>query len=122
MLLDKNFLYRLKSLRNCKIWNYYRDYFPISLVKTADLPAEKNYLFCIYPHGVASAAALLNFQSNANRFDELYPGIETHLAVLNANFRIPFSKDLWLSVGNYVGRLEYRTASRCTTFVCIFVI
>lgn len=90
---------RFNWLRNWRIWNYYRDYFPIKLVKTADLAADKNYLFCVYPHGVASAASLLNFQSNATNFDELYPGIDPYLVVLNANYRVPFTKDIWLALG-----------------------
>ncbi|XKL69076.1 hypothetical protein PGB90_006845 [Kerria lacca] len=87
------------ALRNNKIWHYYRDYFPIKLIKTTDLPADKNYIFCVYPHGVVSAATFLNFQSNANKFDELFPGIDPYIVTLNANFRIPFTRDLFLAFG-----------------------
>ncbi|XP_065213887.1 2-acylglycerol O-acyltransferase 2-like [Planococcus citri] len=103
IFLDRNTPLRggrkLKWLRNSRIWNYYRDYFPVRLVKTADLAADKNYVFCVYPHGVASVASLLNFQSNATHFDDLYPGIDPYLVVLNVNYRIPFTKDIWLALG-----------------------
>lgn len=88
-----------KAFRNYKIWKYFRDYFPITLVKTEDLPPDKNYMFCVYPHGIASSASFLNFMSNANGFDDLYPGIEPFLVILNANFRIPYSRDFFLAIG-----------------------
>ncbi|KAM7249525.1 hypothetical protein ACFE04_008290 [Oxalis oulophora] len=87
------------AVRNLSIWAYYRDYFPIGLVKTAELPANKNYIFCVYPHGIISAASFLNFQSNVNNFDQLYPGIDPHFVVLNANFRVPIAKDIYLACG-----------------------
>lgn len=69
-------------------------------MKTAELAADKNYIFCVYPHGIVSAAAFLNFQSNANNFDQLFPGIDPHIVVLNANFRVPVAKDIFLACGN----------------------
>lgn len=91
--------FRWYAFRNLTIWAYYRDYFPIELVKTAELPANKNYIFCAYPHGIISAATFLNFQSNANNFDKLFPGIDPHIVVLNANFRVPIAKDIYLACG-----------------------
>lgn len=101
--------FRLYGLRNWAIWRYYRDYFPVGLVKTAELPADKNYIFCVYPHGILSAASFLNFQSNATNFDELFPGIDTHIAVLNANFRVPIARDFFLAAGWY---LSYRLPTK----------
>lgn len=31
---------------------HYRDYFPVELVKTAELPATKNYILASFPHGI----------------------------------------------------------------------
>lgn len=71
------------------------------MVKTAELPADKNYIFGAYPHGIVSAAVFLNFQSNSNDFDKLFPGIDPYIVVLNANFRVPIAKDFFLACGNY---------------------
>ncbi|KAK7598067.1 hypothetical protein V9T40_006302 [Parthenolecanium corni] len=90
---------KIYFLRNLRIWDYYRDYFPVGLVKTAELPADKNYIFCVYPHGIVSAASFLNFQSNANNFDELFPGIDTRIVVLNSNFKIPIAREFYLAAG-----------------------
>ncbi|XKL69074.1 hypothetical protein PGB90_006843 [Kerria lacca] len=86
-------------LRNVKLWQYAKDYFPVELVKTADLPSDKNYIFCVYPHGILAIAAFLNFQTNANKFDDLFPGIDPYFVTLNATFKIPFTKDVCLAFG-----------------------
>lgn len=33
-------------------YKYIADYFPINVVKTVDLPANRNYLLAFVPHGV----------------------------------------------------------------------
>ncbi|XKL69075.1 hypothetical protein PGB90_006844 [Kerria lacca] len=90
---------KLTILRNSKIFKYASDYFPTKLIKTADLPADKNYMFCVYPHGNLCTGAFLNFQSNANKFDDLFPGIDPYIVTLNTNFRIPFTRDIFLAFG-----------------------
>lgn len=37
--------------RKWTIWKWFRDYFPIRLVKTTHLDSSKNYMFCYHPHG-----------------------------------------------------------------------
>lgn len=36
-------------------------YFPISLVKTQDLPADRKYVFGYHPHGIIGMGAISNF-------------------------------------------------------------
>jgi len=38
--------------RTNRIHRRYRDYFPVELVKTAELPANKNYILASFPHGI----------------------------------------------------------------------
>lgn len=45
-------------MRGCGVWKYHRDYFPVSLVKTAELPPDKNYLLCSYPHGIIGTGVI----------------------------------------------------------------
>lgn len=73
---------RSKFMRKLKVWQYFRDYFPISLVKTAELDPEKNYIFGYHPHGILCAGAFCNFATEATNFSEVFPGITPHLLPL----------------------------------------
>lgn len=35
-----------------KIFKYTANYYPVKLIKTTNLPVDKNYLFAVFPHGV----------------------------------------------------------------------
>lgn len=73
---------RWNALRNLSSWNYYRDYFPVRLIKTAQLSPEKNYIFGYHPHGVMCAGAWCNFATEATGFSKLFPGLTPHLLTL----------------------------------------
>lgn len=90
---------RFKFMRNLKIWKYFRDYFPIELVKTVDLNPEKNYIFGYHPHGVLCAGAFCNFATEATDFSKVFPGITPHLLPLMALFRPPLFRDYVMSSG-----------------------
>lgn len=100
------FYYRVQWVRNWGWWNYFRDYFPIKLVKTADLEPSKNYLFACYPHGVLSSGAYCSFATNALNFHKLFPGLTPHLIVLGGHFLFPFFRDLILSLGTCASSQE----------------
>ncbi|NWI31591.1 MOGT2 acyltransferase, partial [Sula dactylatra] len=90
---------RIHALRNSVIWRYMRDYFPITLVKTADLDPRQNYLMGFHPHGILAAGAFVNFCTEASGFSTLFPGITPHLMMLSLWFRIPFLRDCLMSGG-----------------------
>ncbi|NP_001303996.1 2-acylglycerol O-acyltransferase 2-A-like [Bombyx mori] len=96
----------IQWVRNWGWWNYFRDYFPIKLVKTADLEPSKNYLFACYPHGVLSSGAYCSFATNALNFHKLFPGLTPHLIVLGGHFLFPFFRDLILSLGTCASSQE----------------
>ena len=83
-------------LRDLQLWCYIRDYFPVTLVKTADLDPTKNYLLGYHPHGIIGFGAVVNFASNATGFNEKFPGITPHLLTLKSNFQIPVQRGLLL--------------------------
>jgi len=70
-------------------WEWFRDYFPISLLKTVDLDPNKNYIFGYHPHGIIGLGAFCNFATDATGFSQLFPGINLRLLTLATNFRIP---------------------------------
>jgi 2-acylglycerol O-acyltransferase 2 len=41
---------KLHFVRNWTIWHLFRDYFPITLVKTVELDSSKNYIFGYHPY------------------------------------------------------------------------
>nr|XP_046237447.1 2-acylglycerol O-acyltransferase 1 isoform X2 [Scatophagus argus] len=43
-------------VRSWRVWDYFRDYFPLTLVKTVDLDPKKNYIFGFHPHGLVSSS------------------------------------------------------------------
>ncbi|XP_078401143.1 2-acylglycerol O-acyltransferase 2-A-like [Cetorhinus maximus] len=90
---------RSHFVQNLRLWGHFRDYFPIHLVKTADLDPKKNYIFGFHPHGVLVAGAFGNFCTMATGFSEKYPGFKPHLLMLPLWFRVPFFRDFIMSGG-----------------------
>lgn len=81
------------------IWKLCAEYYPLQLVRTAELPPEKNYLFCLHPHGVFSLTHAINFATNGTGFFDLFPGIKCLLVTLRQQFKIPFHREYLLSLG-----------------------
>ena len=73
---------RVEFVRRLRLWKYFRDYFPITLIKTAELDPEKNYIFGYHPHGILCAGAFCNFATDATNFSTVFPGIIPHLLPL----------------------------------------
>jgi len=90
---------RIPAVRRSVLWRLFRDYFPISLVKTTDLTAEKNYVLGYHPHGIIGCGALCNFASDATDFPNVFPDITPHLLTLKMNFQFPIYRDILLSHG-----------------------
>ena len=90
---------RFDCARRCVIWRYIRDYFPISLVKTAELPADRNYVLGYHPHGVMSFGAAINFATEATGFSQMFPGIKPYPLTLRIQFLWPILRNIYLSLG-----------------------
>ncbi|XP_040038775.1 2-acylglycerol O-acyltransferase 1 isoform X2 [Gasterosteus aculeatus] len=46
---------RSQWVRSWSVWDFFKDYFPLTLVKTVDLDPKKNYIFGFHPHGLVSS-------------------------------------------------------------------
>ncbi|XP_073412219.1 diacylglycerol O-acyltransferase 2-like [Dendrobates tinctorius] len=90
---------RSEWVRNWSIWNYFRDYFPIQLVKTHSLPPGRNYIIGSHPHGILCIGAFCNFVTESTGFSNKFPGIRPHLATLAGNFRLPILREYLMSGG-----------------------
>ncbi|XP_038674477.1 diacylglycerol O-acyltransferase 2 [Scyliorhinus canicula] len=90
---------RSKWVRNWAVWRYFREYFPIRLVKTHNLDPTRNYIFGYHPHGIFCFGAFCNFGTEATGFSNKFPGIRPSLATLAGNFRMPILRDYLMSGG-----------------------
>lgn len=90
---------RSQFVRGLRIWKYMRDYFPVRLVKTTELPSDRNYIMGYHPHGIMSAGAIVNFASEGTKFSEMFPNIVPHVLTLRMNFYFPFYRELPLLYG-----------------------
>uniref|UniRef100_A0A4W4FUQ6 Acyltransferase n=1 Tax=Electrophorus electricus TaxID=8005 RepID=A0A4W4FUQ6_ELEEL len=90
---------RSSWVRNWTVWTYFRDYFPIRLIKTHDLLPSRNYVFGYHPHGIFCFGAFCNFSTEATGFSKKFPGIRPSLATLAGNFRLPVLRDYIMFAG-----------------------
>ncbi|KAM5228628.1 LOW QUALITY PROTEIN: 2-acylglycerol O-acyltransferase 3 [Ctenodactylus gundi] len=81
------------------IWRHFRDCFPITLVKTAELDPSRNYLSGFHPHGVLVVGAFANFCTEATGFSSLFPGLRPHLLMLPCWFHMPLFRDYIMTSG-----------------------
>ncbi|KAM6960461.1 2-acylglycerol O-acyltransferase 1 [Tautogolabrus adspersus] len=84
---------RSQWVRNWTVWDFFREYFPITLVKTVPLDPKNNYIFGFHPHGVLVAGGFGNFCTEATGFSRLFPGLRSHLLMLPFWFRVPLFRD-----------------------------
>ncbi|KAM4845487.1 2-acylglycerol O-acyltransferase 2 [Thomomys bottae] len=90
---------RVDTFRRWRIWNHMKNYFPASLVKTADLDPSRNYIAGVHPHGVLAAGAFLSLCTESTGFSSLFPGIRPFTMMLTLWFRAPFFRDYLMSGG-----------------------
>ncbi len=89
-------------LRGAAHMHYFRDYFPVTLVKTVDLDPNKNYILGSHPHGIVPAGAFINFGSDATGFTDKFPGIKVYLMTLKANLKLPIVREYLLWMGKHI--------------------
>ncbi|KAG2072443.1 DAGAT-domain-containing protein [Suillus decipiens] len=85
--------------RSLKIWQYFAEYYPASLLKECDLPADRPYVFGYHPHGIIGMGALATFATEATGFSKAFPGIKPHLLTLTNNFHIPLYREVIMALG-----------------------
>ncbi|XP_051009979.1 2-acylglycerol O-acyltransferase 1-like [Acomys russatus] len=86
-------------VRSWTVWKYFKDYFPIHLIKTQDLDPSHNYIFGFHPHGAFVAGAFGNFCTNYSDIKKLFPGFMVYLHVATLWFRFPFFREYLMNYG-----------------------
>ena len=73
---------------------YFKDYFPIELIKTHDLDSDGKYLLCSHPHGVMPAGILCSLGTKECGWFDKFPGLLfslNHYIILIKIHRIQYS-------------------------------
>lgn len=122
---DRNCQYqggrRVDSVRRWKIWRYFKNYFPVSLVKTCELNPNKRYIFGYHPHGILAVGGFCNFGTESTGFSELFPGIRPYLLTLDGHFRFPLYKELFMCSGKVPLNLQLIIYILMLKLFCMFV-
>uniref|UniRef100_A0A8C3WTD0 Acyltransferase n=1 Tax=Catagonus wagneri TaxID=51154 RepID=A0A8C3WTD0_9CETA len=90
---------RSEWLRRQTFWNHLKDYYPIKLVKTQQLPADQKYVIICHPHGIMSTAVTYNFTTENTGFSQLFPGLRVSFCVLNYLLYIPGYREYLMLFG-----------------------
>ncbi|XP_065182883.1 acyl-CoA wax alcohol acyltransferase 1-like [Sycon ciliatum] len=86
---------RSNYLRNARFFHFFRDFFPVKLVKTAELDPSRNYVFAYHPHGVFAVGVFANFATEATGFSATFPGITVWPMTVPIVFSAPVLRE-WL--------------------------
>lgn len=74
---------------------------PPQLVKTAELPPDRNYVLGSHPHGIIAVGTVCNFATEGTGLSQVFPGLRFSLAVLNCLLYLPGHREYFLSCGEF---------------------
>lgn len=86
-------------LRRLGAWKLMGERFGARLVKTADLPPDRPYIFACYPHGVSAISGWLMFGTEAAGFSAAFKGLRPYPCTLESNFKCPLVREYCLLHG-----------------------
>ncbi|XP_048587934.1 2-acylglycerol O-acyltransferase 2 isoform X2 [Nematostella vectensis] len=86
-------------MRGLPVFRYMRDYYPITLEKTAGLDPKRNYIFGYHPHGYILEGAVVGMVSDACGFRDLFPGITPHMTAHSSILHSFLFREILLSLG-----------------------
>ena len=91
--------FRFTLMRGLSVYKYFADYFPIKLIKTADLDPNQTYLMGSHPHGIICFGAFTAFGTDALGFREKFPGLFPRMLTLKHFYFIPGIREMLYSNG-----------------------
>ncbi|XP_058809938.1 diacylglycerol O-acyltransferase 2-like [Phymastichus coffea] len=81
-----------------RFWDYYTGYFPMRLIKTAELEPTRNYILGAMPHGIIPLGLSIAFVNDSLDSKGLFPGLEFRPLSLHLNFLVPFMREHLLNL------------------------
>ncbi|KAG5844768.1 hypothetical protein ANANG_G00166210 [Anguilla anguilla] len=109
MLIDWNTPERGRAggwVKNWAVWTHLRNYFPVKIVKTAELSPNRNYILGSHPHGIMCAGAFTSFCTGCSGFSQAFPGMRPTLAILAGLFKMPLYREYLMSAVYSFGENE----------------
>uniref|UniRef100_A0A8R1E5Y7 Acyltransferase n=1 Tax=Caenorhabditis japonica TaxID=281687 RepID=A0A8R1E5Y7_CAEJA len=91
--------YATQWVRQWRVNRWFADYFPAKVHKTANLPANRNYILAYHPHGIISLGCWATFGADGAGIHDKYPGLKFNLCTLGMNFSMPFRREIILLFG-----------------------
>lgn len=88
-----------RYVRRWKVWKWAADYFPVTLIKTADLDPKRKYILGNHPHGVLCFGFYLAVVTDALNWDRTFHNIKRRIATLKLIFWLPLLRDVALASG-----------------------
>ncbi|KAI6185168.1 Acyltransferase [Aphelenchoides fujianensis] len=92
--------------REWSLWRHLAEYYPVGLVKTVDLPPDKNYILGSHPHGFWCTGVFCHLLTDGTNFRDEFPGFIPSLLTLNGQFWFPFRRDVGVSIGGVMSSRE----------------
>ncbi|VDM52241.1 unnamed protein product [Angiostrongylus costaricensis] len=89
----------IKTVFGWRINKWFAKYFPISVHKTTELPADRNYIFACHPHGIICMGIYGNFATEGNEKSKVFPGLRFFACTLVSNFNIMIRREMLLLSG-----------------------
>lgn len=81
------------------MYNCMRKYYPLRLIKVADLRPDKNYILACFPHGVIAQGCIVNLATNLNKVTELFPDIDIRVTIMNIFLYLPIVREYFMAIG-----------------------
>jgi hypothetical protein len=85
--------------RRWRIWCHMANYFPATIVKTADLDPTNNHIICVHPHGILCFGATACLGSEGAQFGQLFPGLRPRVTTLAGSLLMPAFREMFLLSG-----------------------
>ena len=91
--------FKKRNLRNLRMWQYFRAFFPMHMHKTAEIDPNKNYIFALHPRGVIGASKMAFMGAGSTDFHFKFPGLTPHILTEPSRFRFPLTREILLFSG-----------------------
>ena len=90
---------RWNWFRNLFLWKYCRDYFPVRLVKTAELDPNRNYICGSHPHGLLCLGIGVTSCTPYCDIEKMFPNIYFRLLTLREFYIFPGLREIMTAIG-----------------------
>ena len=94
-------IYRKDWSRNHSMWKHFANFFPVKLVKTAELdPNKGNYLLGSHPHGILCVGAFASVGTDGAGWSKIFPNLIPSMVSLRIFHLAPGWKEINSSLGS----------------------